>query len=55
MNEIYIMAISFDELYPNIVWWAQSSGWMELGRGDCRRSLVRVLDIRGMFWEGKAD
>jgi len=53
MNEIYAMAISFEELYPNIVWWAQSSGWIELGRDDCRRSLIRVLDIGGTLWEGK--
>jgi len=47
------MAASFDELYPNIAWWAQGGGWIELGRGDCWRSLIRVLDIGGMLWEGK--
>ena len=49
------MAISFEELYPNIVWWALSGGWIELGRDDCRRSLIRVLDIGGTLWEGKEE
>ena len=30
-HEIYAVAISFEELYPNIVWWAQSNGWIEYG------------------------
>jgi hypothetical protein len=47
--------MSFDELYPNIAWWAQGGGWVELGRDDCRRSLVRVLDIGGMLWEGQEE
>ncbi len=47
------MASSFDELYPNIAWWAESGGWIELGRDEYRRSLIRVLDIGGMLWEGK--
>jgi hypothetical protein len=47
------MTKSFDELCPNIAWWTQDGGWIELGRDDCRRSLIRVLDIGGMLWEGK--
>lgn len=46
------MVTCFDELYPNIAWWAQG-GWIELGRNDCRRSFIRVLDIGGMLWEGQ--
>ena len=45
--------MSFDELYPNIAWWAQGGGWIELGRDDGRSSLIRVLDIGGMLWEGQ--
>lgn len=45
--------MSFDELYPNIARWAQGGGWIELGRDDCRRSIIRVLDIGGMLWEGR--
>lgn len=47
--------MSFDDLYPNIAWWTQGGGWIELGRDDCRRSLVRVLDIGGMLWEGREE
>lgn len=53
MNEAYTMTTSLEELYPKIVWWTQSSGWIELGRDDSRRSFIRVLDIGGTVWEGK--
>ena len=43
---------SFDELYPNISWWAQGGGWIELGQDEYSRSLIRELDIGGMLWEG---
>ena len=49
------MATSFDHLYPNIAWWAQGGGWIELGRDDNSRSMIRVLDIGGMLWEGEDD
>lgn len=49
------MATSFDEQYPNIAWWAQSGGWIELGYDDYNRTLIRVLDIGGMLWEGKEE
>lgn len=46
------MAKIFDDLYPNIAWWADGGGWIELGRDDYSPSLIRVLDIGGMLWEG---
>lgn len=47
------MSDSFDELYPNIAWWTHSGqGWIELGRDEYSTSLIRVLDIGGMLWEG---
>ena len=46
------MVTPFDELYPNIAWWVQDAGWIELGRDDYSKSVVRVLDIGGMLWEG---
>jgi hypothetical protein len=55
VNEIYAMAVSFEELYPSITWWAQSSGWIELGQDDCRGSLIRVLDIGGTLREGREE
>lgn len=45
----------FDELYPNIAWWVQGGGWIELGRDDSSGSLIRVLDIGGMLWEGEEE
>ena len=44
---------AFATLYPNIARWVQDS-WIEVGRDDCNRSFVRVLDIGGLVWEGKA-
>ena len=49
------MAVSFDKLYPNIAWWAQGSGWIELGHDEYSRSLIRVLDIGSMLWEGEEE
>ena len=46
------MTKTFDDLYPNIAWWADGGGWIELGRDDYSRSLIRVLDIGGLLWEG---
>jgi hypothetical protein len=54
-NEGGAMTKSFDESYPNIAWWVQGGGGIELGRDDCRRSLIRVLDIEGMLWEGQEE
>ena len=49
------MAPSFDEHYPNIAWWAQGGGWIALGYDHYSRSLIRVIDIGGMLWEGKEE
>jgi hypothetical protein len=44
---------NFDEQYPNIAWWTQSGrGWIEVGRDEDSSSMIRVLDIGGMLWEG---
>lgn len=45
------MTPSFDKLYPNLSWWVQSGGWIEVGQDDYSRSLIRVLDTGGMLWE----
>ena len=45
---------SFEEGYPNIAAWVRD-GWIEMGRDDCNRSFIRVLDIGGMIWEGKQE
>jgi hypothetical protein len=47
------MADSFDERFPHIADWVQGYGFIEIGRDDYSRSLVRALDPGGIVWEGK--
>ncbi len=47
------MNVSFDERYPHIAHWVLGGCWIEIGRDDSSRSLVRALDPGGMAWEGK--
>lgn len=44
---------SFDEQFPHVADWVLGDGWIEIGRDDYSASLVRVLDLGGMVWEGK--
>ena len=46
------MEDTFDDQYPNISWWCQGRGWIEVGSDEFSSSLIRVLDIGGMLWEG---
>jgi hypothetical protein len=47
---------SFAATYPNLAWFIEKQGWLELGvetaSGYCE-SFVRALDAGGMIWEGK--
>ena len=47
---------TFAQTYPNLAWFIQEQGWLELGHetasGYCT-SFVRLLDAGGMTWEGK--
>jgi len=47
------MADSFDERFPHIADWVLGDCYIEIGRDDYSRSLVRALDPGGMVWEGK--
>ena len=49
-DEAFIM---FDEQYPTLSEWILGHGWIELGRDDYSRSLVRILDIGGLLWESE--
>ena len=42
----------FSKDYPNLDWWINNHGWIELG-GDANyfSSWVRILDMGGMCWE----
>ena len=45
------MQPSFSEIYPNITYWIDSFGWIEIGQDEYSRSLVRLLNEGGMVWE----
>ncbi|TAL60841.1 MAG: hypothetical protein EPN85_06365 [Bacteroidetes bacterium] len=41
----------FSENYPNLNWWVENQGWIEIGQDENSRSMVRILDEGGMVWE----
>jgi hypothetical protein len=43
-------ADAFSSRYPNISSWVRD-GWIEIGRDDYSRSMVRIMDEGGMVWE----
>jgi hypothetical protein len=43
-----------EDSYPQVARWVRDFGWIEIGYDDYSRSMVRVLDIGGLIWEGKA-
>ena len=43
--------VSFAESYPNLNWWVENQGWIEIGQDEYSRSMVRVLDAGGNVWE----
>jgi hypothetical protein len=45
----------FARAYPQLAHWIADRGWIEIGQGDYSRSLVRILDIGGLIWEGGED
>jgi len=45
---------NFSSTYPNITYWAESCGWIEIGYDDNSRSFIRVLDEGGTVWESKS-
>lgn len=44
---------SFSESYPNITYWTESFGWIEIGQEEYSESFIRVLDEGGMLWESE--
>ena len=42
---------NFSESYPNLNWWVENQGWIEIGQDEHSRSMVRILDEGGMIWE----
>ena len=43
---------AFEARYPALTRWVQGAGWLEVGRVDWSRSLIRALDEVGLIWEG---
>lgn len=41
----------FSKKYPNLDWWVDTHGWIELGTDEHSTSWLRILDIGGMCWE----
>lgn len=46
------MTNSFEKTYPNIAYWVNSQGWIEIGQDESSSSFVRALDEGGLVWEG---
>ena len=46
------MAKSFDETYPNITYWVEAFGWVEVGQDEYSTSMVRAVNEGGLVWEG---
>lgn len=42
---------SFLKNYPNIAYWTESCGWIEIEYDEFSQSFIRVLDEGGMQWE----
>ena len=40
-------------LFPHISWWIENHGWIESGADDYSKSLVRLIDEGGIYWEDK--
>jgi len=49
------MESQFSKLYPNIAYWVEACGWIEIGQDEYSSSLVRALDEGGMVWESSDD
>ena len=43
----------FSVSFPNISWWCENHGWIELGTDEYSKSLVRLIDEGGTYWEDK--
>ncbi|MFQ5813676.1 MAG: hypothetical protein ACE5I2_10895 [Anaerolineae bacterium] len=49
------MKSQFSKAYPNIAYWAEACGWIEIGQDEYSSSLVRALDEGGLIWESSDD
>ena len=49
------MESQFSRTYPNITYWVEACGWIEIGHDEYSTSLVRALDEGGLVWESNDD
>ena len=49
------MESQFSKAYPNIAYWVNTQGWIEIGQDEYSTSLVRALDEGGMVWESSGE
>jgi len=45
----------FAQVFPNIAYWVEVRGWIEVGADEYSDSLVRALDEGGLVWESRSD
>jgi len=46
------MESQFSKAYPNIAYWVEACGWIEIGRDEYSDSFIKALDEGGTIWEG---
>jgi len=44
---------NLDERFPNIAYWVNNQGVIEIGQDRYSTSMIRLLDEGGQIWEGK--
>lgn len=55
-NKVNSSGDKFAASYPNIVRFIKEhEGWVEIGRDEYSRSLVRAVNGGGLVWEGETD
>lgn len=41
----------FSKTYPNLNWWIENQGWIEIGTNDQVDTMIRILDEGGDCFE----
>jgi len=47
--------ITFSPTYPNITYWTESCGWIEIGYDYNTDTFIRALDEGGMVWGSESE
>ena len=46
------MESQFSKADPNIAYWVEACGWIEIGRDEYSDSFIKAFDEGGTVWEG---